>query len=320
MKKIVILISALLVLPAAVHASHWQTENGTSSRFEVTVGGGYTALGYQFDNNLLPATMSVKNTGSWTVKGHIGYQFFFLKWMGIGVGANFQRYGGAAQLDGNMVWNKVTDTDGEMYNHTLSLNKWKQKDQIWMVEIPVSLCFAIPLNNVFLTLEAGGMYGIPVIHNYKGDGTTQHTGYYEPWHLPLHDQPDHGFYTEKGFHPDGDIKTKSGFAIFGKIGVAIPMTDHLQLLVQAYGHYYLSSIVTTSDGNTFGFRNDRASMQDAHYFMEDYSSLSTTGLIKKDPKPWNVGVEVGIRLVFPHRSRHCNCNWWDSGQNVTWAK
>lgn len=318
--RILSLILSLSLLSTSAQAGKWKTNNGTSSRFELTLGGGYSKLGYTFQNNSRYSDLTAKSIGSWSAKAHIGYQFFFTRWMGIGLGANFQRYGGGILLNGQVHYNEVTDTDGEMYNHTLSLTSWKQQEQLYMVEIPLSLCFAIPVRDVLsITLELGGQYGIPVIANYKGTGETTHTAYYPQWHLTLHDQPDHGFYTESGFTPKDKIQHMTAWSLFGKLGVAIPVADQIELLVQAYGHYHLTTPIVVSDNQTLGFRNDREGMNGAHYFMKDYSSLATTGIAKTDPKPFSAGLEVGVRFIIPHKSTHCLCRWYDNGP-VTWVK
>jgi len=321
MKKYTLpLILALAFASQTAYSGSWKTYNGTSSRLEVSLGGGYSQLGYQFDKSSLPyPNLDVKATGSWSAKAHLGYRFFFTNWVGLGVGANFQRYGGAPQLDGTITYNGVTDTDGERYNHTVQLHKWQQRDEIYMVEIPVSLCFAIPVQQAMsITLELGGLYGIPVIKSYTGHGEITHTGYYEPWHLTLHDQPDHGFYTESSFAPKGSLSTQNAWAVFGKLGVAVPVAEHLELLVQAYAHYYLTSPIKVQEGGRLGFRNDREGMQQVHYFMSEYESLSTLGITKADPKPFNIGLEVGLRYSIPHKSRHCLCRIYDNG-TVPWA-
>lgn len=274
------------------------------SAFEIGIGAGYGTLGAK-SGEAMPGTQ-VNTPGSWSMSAHAGYSFFFCDYVGIGVGADVTRHGQRIGIDGEQVWRGVIDTDGERYDHHMILNGWSEAQETWYIEIPVSLKANIPAGRVYIMLEAGGKYGLPISTKYSGSGTTTHYGYYEPWDLTLRDMPDHGYYTEEGFRPTGEIEgLKNRWSVFGKVGVGIPLNDWLDLTAQLYGQYALTAIGTAGGEENLGFRNDRPGQAEAHYFMSDYTSALHTQMVKGDMKPWNIGVEIGLRFVIPHRQKEC---------------
>lgn len=292
----------------------WSVENTVHSRghsFEITVGGGYSSLGYKV--NEVSALLNSRTIGSYSAQGHLGYNWFFTEYVGLGVGLDVEHYGQSAKLDGQLVWEGVTDTDGEKYDHHLALNKWSETQDYWTFEIPVSLVFSIPVQDkVYITLQAGGKYGIPLTAGYSGKGELTHTGYYKPWDLTLMEKPNHGFYSETAFTPKGAITRKNYWSVFAKAGVAIPLVEHLDLLVQAYFNYALTEVANTEQNGVLGFRDDRPGQEQTHYFMDPYIGLGNTAVITDAFKPWSVGLEVGIRYtITPERKAKYPCRCMD---------
>ena len=274
------------------------------SAFELGLGAGYGTLGYKAGENL--PTMNITTSGSWSMTGHVGYSFFFCDYVGIGVGADITRHGQSAKLNGEQVWSDVTDTDGELYTHHTRLDGWKENQQTWYIEVPVSLKFNIPAGPIYVLAELGGKYGLPISSSYNGSGDITHYGVYGPWALELRDMPDHGYYTESGYRPSEKMEgLKNRWSVFGKVGVGIPLNDWLDLTAQVYGQYALTSIGEAGGTENLGFLGDRAGQEKAHYFMSDYASITKTNLVNGQMKPWNIGVEIGLRFVIEHRKKEC---------------
>lgn len=277
--------------------------------FEVSAGAGYASLGYEV--NTIAGQLASKTAGTYSAQAHIGYNWFFSEYAGFAIGVDAQHYGQSATLDGLLHWNGVTDSDGELYEHILELRKWSERHDYWTIEVPVSFVFSIPVHNVvYITTQIGGKYGLPLSANYTGNGSLTHTGYYKPWNLTLSDKPNHGFYTEENFKPKGTLPSKSYWTVFAKAGVAVPLIEHLDLLVQAYFNYALTNIAEKGQDEPIGFRNDRAGQEQNHYFMSNYTDLHNTAVITDPFKPWAVGLEIGIRYTIAHRSKSkypCRC-------------
>ena len=311
MRKIIAILIVFIALPlwAAGGVSH-----SRGHAFEVTVGGGYSSLGYKVNN--VADRLASSTSGSYSLQAHIGYNWFFSEYMGVGIGVDAQHYGQKATLNGLLTWSGVTDTNGERYDHMLNLNNWAEQQNYWTVEIPLSLVFSFPVQDkLYITAQVGGKYGLPLSGKYAGSGSLTHSGYYEPWGLTLDNKPNHGFYTEQGFNPKGTLTKKNYWALFAKVGVAIPLVEHLDLLVQGYFNYALTAIGQSGRNEALGFRNDRPGQEEAHYFMQNYTDLSNTGVINGSFKPWSAGVEIGVRYTIQTKKKNntpCRClnNYW----------
>lgn len=125
--------------------------------------------------------------------------------------------------------------------------------------------------------------------------------------MTLTDKPNHGFYTEEHFQPKGTLQKKNYWTVFAKAGVAVPLVEHLDLLVQAYFNYVLTNISDKGQNGLVGFRNDRPEQEQTHYFMTDYIDLSNTGVITEAFKPWSTGLEIGIRYTIAPKKAHYPC-------------
>ena len=117
------------------------------SAMEISVGGGWSTLGYKVQPT--QADVTGTNKGSWGAQVHVGYALFFTQNVGLGVGANFAHYGANASLSGTARWEDVTDTEGETYNHLTLIHSLKDKQDVYLVEIPLTLYLDFPLSRRF---------------------------------------------------------------------------------------------------------------------------------------------------------------------------
>lgn len=279
----------LLAAVCLMHAASAGHNFGVS--FDVAAGGGYYGL-----------------------NGHVGANIFFCEWVGIGIGADITRYYGTVTLNDQLSWQDVTDTDGENYTHLLAVEGWKERVALTYISPGASLLFAAPVGPVYLSGAVGAEYGFYLGGSYAGSGTLIHSGFYAPWNLTLSDLPDHGFYTETQFHPTGKtIDFAPDLFVTARLGVLIPLIEHLDLTAHVTAKYGLLGKTAVGGYNPVGFRDDRAGMADAHYFMSDYQSLLTTPVVSGNVHPLLVGAEIGVRYTIPFKSyqkksRHkCMC-------------
>lgn len=276
------------------------------SAFEFSVGGGWSTLGYKVQ----PKQEDVKgaNSGSWGAQVHIGYALFFSPNVGLGVGANFSHYGASASLAGIARWNDVIDTDGERYNHLAVIHSLKDRQDIYLVEIPLTFYFEYPLSDyLFFNLEVGAKYGIPVMRNASFRADIEHQGDYGIWGLNLYDVPDHGFYREGDFHDSYAIATRNQISAFLKLGLAYGINKKLQFFANIYGDYGFMNVFKSGEA-ALGFQNDRAGMASTHSFMPDYKGITATNYLSPSSQPIQVGVELGLRFIIPHKTTYpCRC-------------
>lgn len=283
-----------------------------SSMLELSIGGGWSSLGYKVSNDGL---VKGQQQGSYGFDAHIGYGLMFNRYIGLGIGADFAHYGSTVKLGGTAMWQGVTDTDGERYDHSTEINKWKDVQDIFMVEIPLSVYFRVPMagGNSWFSAVVGAKVGIPVISGAKYSGELTHTAGYEPWQLILQDVRGHGFYSSE-MSDKYSISQKTSYAAFAKIGLetALDKKQRICLYGHIYATYYFANTLKFSGlSKELGFINDSKdpSMQEAHYFMQDYTSILDTKLVKQKSCPIGIGVEIGVRFRFPHPKKYpCHCD------------
>ena len=276
------------------------------SALELSVGGGWSTLGYKVE----PKQADVKgsNIGSWGAQVHVGYALFFTPTVGLGIGANFSHYGANATLSGSAQWKDVTDTEGERYNHRTLIHSLKDQQDVYFVEFPLTLYFVYPMSyHLSLNVEVGAKYGIPVLSRASFHADIEHQGDYGIWGLNLHEVAGHGFYRERDFHNDYPITVKNQISVFLKLGIAYEIGRNTHLFANIYGDYGFTN-AQQSGSSELGFRNDRAGMEEAHAFMPAYHGLVSTNNISAKSHPAQVGLELGLRFVFPHKKTYpCMC-------------
>ena len=307
-----ILLITLLLMGQNLCLSAAPKQKGVA--FDFGIGAGYSTLGYKTQSTDL---LNAHATGSWGMRANIGVNYFFNNYFGIGIGAAFTRYGGGMSLNGTMLWEGVTDTDGERYNHHLRLNNWREIQQQLFLAPNLTLQAAIPAGRARVLIRLGAEYAMCFQSSYDGYGEITHTGYYPFGNLTLHDIEKYGFYTTKRFHPTGALPTDvQQVSLIGAVGVGIPVAKNTELTIAVEAAYALWSSNKTPAGgeNAIGFHENSTAVsggQDPHYFIPDYVSLTTTSLTQGGMHPLYVGLQIGVRYTLPLRKRYpCMCLQW----------
>ena len=285
-----------------------------SSFFELSAGGGWSTLGYRLSNETQPG-LSARQAGSYGLNVHAGYGLQFTRLIGVGVGVDLSRYGSASVLKGEARWTHVMDTEGEAYDHITATQGWTDQQEIYMVEVPLSLYLRFPVAQYTrLYAQAGVKACVPIMNSGQYSGKLEHQGVYEPWGLKLTDVPNHGFY-HSSMEGKYDFETKITAAAFVKFGIEGAVSDnHIVWLYGAiYGTFHFMPAVTMTEMNkSIGWRNDSPddAMRNAHSFMTDYSSILQTNMISGKTLPMAFGAEIGVRFRIPHmkvKSHKCRC-------------
>ena len=295
---LIICLACGLSLPIAAAQMH--------SALELSAGGGWSTLGYK----VLPSQADITgtNNGSWGIQAHVGYAFFFMPNIGLGLGIDFSRYGAQASLAGTAQWDNVTDTEGEHYNHLALIHSLRDMQEVYFVEIPLTLYFAYPISyTLSFDMQLGAKYALPVMSKAAFHADIEHQGDYGIWGLNLHDVPGHGFYRERDFHGDYQVPAQNQLSLFLKLGLSYAVRNNIFLFGHIYGNYGLLNALK-SDQTELGFRNDRSGMQDVHAFMPDYNGIIATNCISAKSHPIQLGLEIGVRFIFLHKKSYpCKC-------------
>lgn len=278
-----------------------------TSVIEIAAGGGWSTLNYAVSSPI--EGLNVRQNGSWSVTAHSEYIIMFNRYIGIGAGVDITHYGAITAIDGRMQWTGVTDTDGEVYNHHLSITGWRDKQDVWFLQPGLFIHADIPVgDNIAITFAGGGRYGLPIAQRMSYGGTTCHTGVYPQWGLTLYEMENHGFYTTTASMQTTDWKANRMIDLVLRAGVQYHIGKYTALMVRAWVACGVTDALRiTSSNQALGFANDKPGMEKIHYFMNDYTSVLATNLVT-DPhsKPIAAGLEIGVRWIFPHPSKRTN--------------
>ena len=278
-----------------------------TSVIEIAAGGGWSTLNYAVSSPI--EGLNVRQNGSWSVTAHSEYIIMFNRYIGIGAGVDITHYGAITAIDGRMQWTGVTDTDGEVYNHHLSITGWRDKQDVWFLQPGLFIHADIPVgDNIAITFAGGGRYGLPIAQRMSYGGTTCHTGVYPQWGLTLYEMENHGFYTATASMQTTDWKANRMIDLVLRAGVQYHIGKYTALVVRAWVACGVTDALRiTSSNQALGFANDKPGMEKIHYFMNDYTSVLATNLVT-DPhsKPIAAGLEIGVRWIFPHPSKRTN--------------
>lgn len=287
----------------------------TSSFFELSVDGGWSSIGYSL--NSPQPTLTASQRGSYLYGAHLAYGLKLNRHFGLSLGADVHRYGGTAALDGALIWNKVKDTDGELYNHITKVYSLQDKQEAIFIEVPLALNFYVPLQeDLNLHFQLGARYAMPIASSASYKGDLEHIGDYSPWNLTLQQNvPGHGFYREPAFSGSYKMQVKSEVFAFAKVGLDKAFSQHVEGFVNATFNYGVLGAVRTGGTTDLGFRNDRPDQHTNHHFMSDYHGLLQTNVASSSARPLSVGVELGIRFLIPHKPQKiCFC------EQMTWTR
>ncbi len=273
---------------------------------EFSAGGGWSTLTYSLNPSV--ATLQASDAGAFNMNLHVGYGLLFNSHIGFGFGVDISRYGANTRLQGDMIWNDVTDTDGERYNHITHINHWNDKQELYYVEVPLALYLMIPVSSVRLSAQVGVKYAFPFIRRSSFYGNVTHSGQYPDWGLTATDMPNHGFYTT-------DLEGKNGIGLqhqlfaFAKVGVMVSVSSRTMFFSHLYANCGMrSALGKTSHSHDFGLRDNSDEAAQVHYFMEPASSLLETEIPTGKFLPVSVGLEVGFRIRLSQGQRYpCRC-------------
>ena len=246
-----------------------------------------------------------------SLTANIGYAYFFIPCMGIGTGVHFSHYGSVAKLTGEYgkkidAWNGVSDTDGDTYNHRTSMQNWKERQVIYMIEIPLALHFQQNWGHrTGLYAQLGAKFGLPVYSDYKVmSGSMRHVGEYPQydWKIFGRNETAHGFGLEEsagqnrsvtGLPTTKNKQFRYNVSAFFEIGALVQLSNRLDLFIGAYFNYGFTDIdpyggtiqPNTNDKQDIGFKNAD------HPFMNNYEGLIATKQLK------GVGIKNGINAA-----------------------
>lgn len=234
-----------------------------------------------------------------------GYTWFFHRSVGLQLGLHFTRVASDAKMTDPMQWNSIADYQGDIYDHRMSFGDWHEKQQSYLLEVPLGLRFRYHKDDHRAGLHAafGAKLAIPVLSNYATLGSVTHSAWYDQWKLELHDLP--GRFETESFDPkqrtDIDRRLhKWNAEAYAEIGMNIRLNIRADLLIAAYAQYMFTNFSATADDahTPLGFATDH---NNAYAFMTTYDGLIGTDRIGSI-HPWIAGLKLGFS-IYPGYTR-----------------
>lgn len=282
-------------------------ESKVQHYFQVLLGGGYGSLGYDLGD-----AGSVK--GGFAGNVQLRYLCYFHPNWGVGIGVGFSNYSSLGKLDTRIdyynpadVVMPQTDSESEAYGHSVRLKGWEEKQNAYMVDVPIMIQCSYPLNKQLkngplkIYADLGVNLGLCVAANrqLKG-GSVEHIGWYKPWNLTLEQITGHDFYTEQA-EAFGDGKEKltlkmPAVGLMADFGFEIPVTQNMDVMVGVYMNYTVNNVCDSK--SDLGWRQASYSGDLAyrnHDWMNTYPGIVGCQFADK-VHPWQAGVRVGLNI------------------------
>ena len=259
------------------------------------IGLGYGSLGYQLDG------ADNRVNGSFSALLQLQYAYYFHQNWGVCVGVWFTNYTSFAHIGGDYQWKDQTDTDYELhYDHTASVQNWRERETIHNLGIPISLQFQMRKEDwkagIFAALGVAPSFSVS--KKYKVlEGEIDHSGYYPAWDLTLTDMHEFGKKDYKDApQSKGKLSVRPQATFFADLGALIPLTKQIDLLVGGYFNISMNN-ANSSDKADLGWKDDTFT------FMNEYNGAYATTLANGS-HPWEAGVKVGIHWHYIKPDKH----------------
>ena len=259
------------------------------------IGLGYGSLGYQLDG------VDNRVNGSFSALLQLQYAYYFHPNWGVGVGLWFTNYTSFAHIGGDYQWKDQTDTDYELhYDHTASVQNWRERETIHNLGIPISLQFQMRKEDwkagIFAALGVAPSFSVS--KKYKVlEGEIDHSGYYPAWDLTLTDMHEFGKKEYKDApQSKGKLSVRPQATFFADLGALILLTKQIDLLVGGYFNISMNN-ANSSDKADLGWKDDTFT------FMNEYNGAYATTLANGS-HPWEAGVKVGIHWHYIKPDKH----------------
>ncbi len=259
------------------------------------IGLGYGSLGYRLEG------ADNRVNGSFSALLQLQYAYYFHPNWGVGVGLWFTNYTSFAHIGGAYQWKDQTDTDYEQhYDHTASVQKWRERETIHNLGIPISLQFQMRKEDwkAGIFAAVGVAPSFSVSKKYKVlEGVIDHSGYYPAWDLTLTDMHEFGSKDYKDApQSKGKLSVRPQATFFADLGALIPLTKQIDLMVGGYFNISMNN-ANSSDKADLGWKDDTFT------FMNEYKGVYATTLANGS-HPWEAGVKVGIHWHYIKPDKH----------------
>jgi|GEM_PF-820338 len=201
-----IALTGLWLVCPAVNAQDRQS----TSEVSVSVGGVTSSLNYEVPGADVRGGVN-PNFG-------IDYTYYFSDYVGLSIGAEYQRYSAKAQGNDLSGAYTTTDFEGESFEFRYRLRRYEEEQKMDFVNIPLMLVFRNPEHGIYL--RAGAKVGLPVSGKFTGKYNVSSSGYYPQYNGELFDPEFMGFGDFNNLRAEGDkIDLKPSYILAIEFGI-----------------------------------------------------------------------------------------------------
>lgn len=258
--------------------------------------GGFTASGSQ--------TSSLIGYPDWSAG--IGVNYYFLPYMGIGVGVDYALYRRRIGVDGPFVASGV-DYQGQAYTLTATPHQLSERQRLGYLEVPLLLRFRAIPRKVGFQGGLGVKLAFPMWADYEvpQDGQLLNSVYYPHWDLTMSNVPtviENQPISAMNDRVDCSELTQLNYVGYAELGVLFQLARRVDMSLTAYGSYFILPVASrqTASG-PMGYGKYSVGEYDSP-FVTDYHGLLHTSELA-DYRPWSVGLKVGV---------HFNAGWTEA--------
>ena len=230
--------------------------------------------------------------------GAIGINYYFLPWLGVGTGAQLSNYANKSSV----VWGwdySATDAQGDKYTFTAKPVGIEEKQEMYMLEIPLNVRFRVIERNVGFHGAIGVKFGVPVKDYYRSSGgTIQNQVYYPDFDLLL-DKNIPGVLEDITVNATQQKITglnKLNCGAYAEIGMLFRLHQRIDLMLAVAGTYYLNDVMKGATANPLGF-NDPSLPTD--YYPSPFTSAYNGVLSSNEVQqlhPWSLQLKLGLSI------------------------
>lgn len=275
----------------AAGAQEFRIEKGLN--FEIAGGAGIGRYEFrQMTENFMPPHVQNK-LGMPVWNASLGINYYFVNWFGLGTGVQFSTYANNAQVNLPII-SGGTDYQGDTYQFTSKPEGLTEREDMYMVEVPIALRFRAIKRVVGFQSAIGAKIGFPMHDSYRlSEGTLKNEVEYPDLGLPP--------MSSIGMVQDEKVAgmqgacltslTKVNYAAYAEVGMLFRLHQRLDLSLAVAATYYVNNVL-----------NDRSTAELFPVVNNgEFSIPSTAGhqgvLMTREVSslhPWNVLLKVGL--------------------------
>jgi len=287
MKHIIIMILSCVLLTTVVNAQQdsiskviTQKEEKPEKRYKkvywgLKAGGGLMLWENDFKSYQAVNTMALN--------GGFFIEYRPVKFVAIETGATYSIYSFEGSIEGYSAKLNGVDSEGDNVEYRFSASDVIEFQDLALLNVPIAIKVNAFAGNWEFFAKGGMEYRHAVKVAYEQNAQMTNQGYYEQWDLLIDNLPHQGYYTNRRFTENGDLKWKDTFDPFVGGGIVFPSRNTSFFIEGLY--YFGGADFVEKQSNPFEGRMSNISVG-----SQKSGSLMENGVTKMSGFIINIGL------------------------------